>query len=89
MVLVVILFVVVILMGVGYWIDLVSWGGDNVLVVLFIKFGVVIIDNMFVLFVIGVVYGMLKDKDGVVVLIGFVGFLVLMMLCLLVVVLMI
>ncbi|HDL8677492.1 TPA: PTS transporter subunit EIIC [Yersinia enterocolitica] len=70
-----------ILMGVGYWIDPVSWGGDNALAALFIKSGAAIIDNMSVLFAIGVVYGMSKDKDGAAALTGFVGFLVLTTLC--------
>ncbi|CQQ41037.1 N-acetylglucosamine-specific PTS transporter subunit IIBC [Yersinia enterocolitica] len=70
-----------ILMGVGYWIDPVSWGGDNALAALFIKSGAAIIDNMSVLFAIGVAYGMSKDKDGAAALTGFVGFLVLPTLC--------
>ncbi|CNK16354.1 PTS system N-acetylglucosamine-specific transporter subunit IIABC [Yersinia frederiksenii] len=70
-----------ILMGVGYWIDPVSWGGDNALAALFIKSGAAIIDNMSVLFAIGVAYGMSKDKDGAAALTGFVGFLVLTTLC--------
>ena len=53
-----------ILMGVGYWIDPVGWGGDNALAALFIKSGSAIIDHMAVLFAIGVAYGMSKDKDG-------------------------
>ncbi|ASV54611.1 hypothetical protein LJPFL01_1248 [Lelliottia jeotgali] len=68
-------------MGVGYWIDPVSWGGDNALAALFIKSGSAIIDNMSVLFAIGVAYGMSKDKDGAAALTGFVGFLVLTTLC--------
>jgi PTS system N-acetylglucosamine-specific IIC component len=70
-----------ILMGVGYWIDPVSWGGDNALAALFIKSGAAIIDNMAVLFAVGVAYGMSKDKDGAAALTGFVGFLVLTTLC--------
>lgn len=70
-----------ILMGVGYWVDPVSWGGDNALAALFIKSGAAIIDNMSVLFAIGVAYGMSKDKDGAAALTGFVGFLVLTTLC--------
>lgn len=70
-----------ILMGVGYWIDPVSWGGDNALAALFIKSGAAIIDNMSVLFAIGVAYGMSKDKNGAAALTGFVGFLVLTTLC--------
>lgn len=70
-----------ILMGVGYWIDPVSWGGDNALAALFIKSGAAIIDNMGILFAIGVAYGMSKDKDGAAALAGFVGFKVLTTLC--------
>lgn len=70
-----------ILMGVGYWIDPVGWGGDNALAALFIKSGSAIIDHMAVLFAIGVAYGMSKDKDGSAALTGFVGFLVLTTLC--------
>ncbi|EPA1381547.1 N-acetylglucosamine-specific PTS transporter subunit IIBC [Raoultella ornithinolytica] len=70
-----------ILMGVGYWIDPVGWGGSNALAAFFIKSGSAIIDNMSVLFAIGVAYGMSKDKDGAAALTGFVGFLVLTTLC--------
>ncbi|MGV7094099.1 N-acetylglucosamine-specific PTS transporter subunit IIBC [Siccibacter turicensis] len=70
-----------ILMGVGYWIDPVGWGGDNALAALFIQSGSAIIDNMGVLFAVGVAYGMSKDKDGAAALAGFVGFLVLTTLC--------
>lgn len=70
-----------ILMGIGYWIDPVGWGGDNALAALLIKSGAAIIDNMSVLFAIGVAYGMSKDKDGAAALTGFVGFLVVTTLC--------
>lgn len=70
-----------ILMGVGYWIDPIGWGGDNALAAFFIKSGSAIIENMSVLFAIGVAYGMSKDKDGAAALTGFVGFLVLTTLC--------
>lgn len=70
-----------ILMGIGYWIDPISWGGDNALAALLIKSGAAIIDNMAVLFAVGVAYGMSKDKDGAAALTGFVGFLVLTTLC--------
>ncbi|CNC89425.1 N-acetylglucosamine-specific PTS transporter subunit IIBC [Yersinia pseudotuberculosis] len=70
-----------ILMGVGYWIDPVGWGVNNALAALFIKSGAAIINNMSVLFAIGVAYGMSKDKDGAAALTGFVGFLVLTTLC--------
>ncbi|MGL4958094.1 MAG: PTS transporter subunit EIIC, partial [Plesiomonas sp.] len=66
-----------ILMGVGYWIDPVAWGGNSALAAFFIKSGSAIIDNMSVLFAVGVAYGMSKDKDGSAALTGFVGYLVL------------
>lgn len=70
-----------ILMGVGYWIDPVAWGGNSALAAFFIKSGGAIIDNMSVLFAVGVAYGMSKDKDGAAALAGFIGFLVLTTLC--------
>lgn len=70
-----------ILMGVGYWIDPNGWGNTSALAAFFIKSGSAIIDNMSVLFAIGVAYGMSKDKDGAAALTGFVGFLVLTTLC--------
>ncbi|BBI92907.1 putative fused N-acetyl glucosamine specific PTS enzyme: IIC, IIB, and IIA components [Serratia symbiotica str. Tucson] len=70
-----------ILMGIGYWIDPVGWGGGNVLAAFLIKSGSAIIDHMSALFAVGVAYGMSKDKDGAAALTGFVGFLVLTTLC--------
>lgn len=70
-----------ILMGIGYWIDPNGWGSTNALAALFIQSGSAIIDNMGVLFAVGVAYGMSKDKDGAAALTGFVGFLVLTTLC--------
>ncbi|UDN37097.1 N-acetylglucosamine-specific PTS transporter subunit IIBC [Proteus sp. NMG38-2] len=70
-----------ILMGIGYWIDPVGWGSDNALAALLIKSGAAIIENMSVLFAIGVAYGMSKDKDGAAALTGFVSFLVVTTLC--------
>jgi len=70
-----------ILMGVGYWIDPTGWGGNNALAAFFIKSGSAIIDNMPILFAIGVAYGMSKDKDGAAALAGFVGYMVITTLC--------
>ena len=70
-----------ILMGVGYWLDPDAWGASNALAALLIKSGSAIIDNMSVLFAIGVAYGLSKDKDGAAALTGFVGFLVVTTLC--------
>ncbi|MCG6200290.1 N-acetylglucosamine-specific PTS transporter subunit IIBC [Psychromonas antarctica] len=65
-----------ILMGIGYWIDPAGWGGDSALAAFLIKAGAAVIDNMSVLFAVGVAYGMSKDKDGAAALSGLVGFLV-------------
>ena len=64
-------------MGIGYWIDPVAWGGNSALAAFCIKSGAAIIDNMSVLFAVGVAYGLSKDKDGAAALAGFVGYLVL------------
>ncbi|OQP36021.1 N-acetylglucosamine-specific PTS transporter subunit IIBC [Pantoea latae] len=70
-----------ILMGIGYWLDPDAWGASNALAALLIKSGAAIIENMSVLFAIGVAYGLSKDKDGAAALTGFVGFLVVTTLC--------
>lgn len=70
-----------ILMGIGYWIDPTGWGGNNAFAAFLIKAGAAIIDNMSVLFAIGVAYGMSKDKDGAAALAGFVGYMVITTLC--------
>ena len=46
-----------IMMGIGYWIDPVGWGAQSALAAFLIKAGAAIIDNMSVLFAIGVAYG--------------------------------
>lgn len=65
-----------ILLGLGYFIDPVAWGGNSVLAAFFIKAGAAIIDNMPILFAVGVAFGMSKDKNGAAALAGLVGFLV-------------
>ena len=64
------------MLGLGYWIDPVGWGGESVLAAFFIKSGGAIIDNMPILFAIGVAFGMSKDKNGSAALAGLVSFLV-------------
>lgn len=66
-----------ILLGMGYWIDPAGWGENSILAAFLIKSGSAIIDNMPVLFAVGVAYGLSKDKDGSAALSGVVGFLVL------------
>jgi PTS system N-acetylglucosamine-specific IIC component len=64
------------LLGIGYWIDPVGWGANNVLAGLLIKSGGAIIDNIAILFALGVAFGMSDDKNGSAALTGLVGFLV-------------
>ncbi|AOX99127.1 PTS N-acetyl glucosamine transporter subunit IIABC [Jeongeupia sp. USM3] len=66
-----------ILMGIGYWLDPNGWGSNSALAAFLIKAGAAIIDNMAILFAVGVAYGMSKDKDGAAALTGLVGFYVL------------
>ncbi|MCA1055654.1 N-acetylglucosamine-specific PTS transporter subunit IIBC [Rossellomorea aquimaris] len=65
-----------ILMGIGYWIDPTGWGADSPVAAFLIKAGASIIDNMSVLFAVGVALGMAKKKDGSAALSGLVAFLV-------------
>ncbi|MBY5944477.1 N-acetylglucosamine-specific PTS transporter subunit IIBC [Photobacterium rosenbergii] len=66
-----------ILMGIGYWMDPVGWGSESVAAALLIKSGAAIIDNMAVLFAIGVAFGLSRDKSGSAALSGYVCFMVL------------
>ena len=65
-----------ILMGIGYWIDPTGWGADSPLAAFLIKAGSSIIDNIPILFAVGVALGMSKEKDGSAALSGLVAFLV-------------
>ncbi|CQR46314.1 PTS system glucose-specific EIICBA component [Paraliobacillus sp. PM-2] len=65
-----------ILMGIGYWIDPSGWGADSSVAAFLIKAGGSIIDNMSILFAVGVALGMSKDRDGSAALSGLVAFLV-------------
>ena len=53
-----------ILMGIGYWIDPTGWGANSVAAAFLIKAGGALIDNMGILFAIGVAVGMSDDNDG-------------------------
>lgn len=63
-----------ILMGIGYWIDPTGWGGNSQIAAFLIKAGAALIDNMAILFAIGVAYGLSKDKNGAAALAGLVAF---------------
>lgn len=65
-----------ILLGIGYWIDPNGWGDGSPVAAFFIKAGGSIIDNMPILFAIGVAFGMSKDRNGSAALAGLVAFLV-------------
>jgi len=64
-----------ILMGIGYWIDPIGWGTNNVSAAFLIKAGSSLIDNMGILFAIGVAVGMSDDNDGTAGLAGLVSWL--------------
>lgn len=65
-----------ILMGIGYWIDPTGWGAESAVAAFLIKSGSSIIDNIPILFAVGVALGMSKDKDGSSALSGLVAYLV-------------
>ncbi|MFE8701356.1 N-acetylglucosamine-specific PTS transporter subunit IIBC [Cytobacillus sp. FJAT-54145] len=65
-----------ILMGIGYWIDPSGWGAGSPVAAFLIKAGASIIDNIPILFAVGVALGMAKDKDGSAALSGLVAYLV-------------
>ena len=64
-----------ILYGIGYWIDPSGWGANSVLAAFCIKAASAIIDQIPILFAIGVSVGMAKDHDGTSALAGLVSFL--------------
>lgn len=64
------------LLGIGYWIDPTGWGANNPIAGFLIKSGGAILDNLGLLFAIGVALGMSKSRDGAVALAAVVGFLV-------------
>lgn len=65
-----------ILMGIGYWIDPSGWGGESAVAAFLIKAGGSIIDNIPILFAVGVALGMAKERDGSAALSGLVAYLV-------------
>ena len=56
--------VAAILQGIGYWIDPTGWGANNVIAAFLLKGGGCLIDQMPILFAIGVAVGMLDDNDA-------------------------
>ena len=64
-----------ILMGIGYWIDPSGWGANSLIAAFMIKSGSALIDNMGILFAIGVGVGMSDDNEGTAGLAGLVSWL--------------
>lgn len=64
-----------IMMGIGYWIDPSGWGANNVIAAFLITAGGAILNNMAILFAIGVSIGMSKDNDGTAAVAGLVSWL--------------
>ncbi|MBE5823489.1 MAG: PTS glucose transporter subunit IIBC [Butyrivibrio sp.] len=64
-----------ILYGIGYWLDPTGWGANSVVSAFLIKAASAIIDQIPILFAIGVSVGMAKDHDGTSALSGLVSFL--------------
>lgn len=51
------------LKGIGYWIDPFGWGRNNWLAAFLIESGTVIIDNLPLLFAVGIAIGMIQERD--------------------------
>ncbi|NIZ46497.1 N-acetylglucosamine-specific PTS transporter subunit IIBC [Entomospira nematocerorum] len=68
--------VAAIFMGIGYWIDPTGWGENSFTAAFLIKGGSSILDNLGLLFAVGIALGMANDKDGSSALSGVVAFLV-------------
>ena len=64
-----------ILYGIGYWIDPAGWGANSLAAAFCIKAASAIIDQIPILFAIGVSIGMAADKDGTAALSGLVSWL--------------
>lgn len=52
------------MLGIGYAIDPSGWGGESQIAAFLIAAGGAILDNLGILFAIGVSLGMTKDRDG-------------------------
>ena len=62
------------LLGIGYFIGSTSWGADSIVATLLSKSGGALIDNIAILFAVGIAFGMSYDKNGSAALTGLVGF---------------
>ena len=64
-----------ILYGIGYWIDPTGWGANSIVAAFMIKAASAIIDQIPILFAIGISVGMAKEHDGTSALAGLVSWL--------------
>ena len=64
-----------IMYGLGYWIDPTGWGANSIVAAFLIKAASAIIDQIPILFAIGVAVGVADDHDGTAALAGLVSFL--------------
>ena len=53
-----------ILLGIGYRLDPVGWGANSPAAAFLIKSGASILDNIPILFAVGIAVGISKEKDG-------------------------
>lgn len=65
-----------ILFGIGYALDYTGSGKNNLIAAILLKAGLAIIDNIPLLFAVGIPIGLAKQRDGAAALSGLVGFLV-------------
>ncbi|MBS4206733.1 N-acetylglucosamine-specific PTS transporter subunit IIBC [Bacillus sp. FJAT-50079] len=65
-----------ILMGIGYWMDPSGWGENSAAAAFIIKAGESIINNIPILFAVGIALGLSKNRDGAAALSGLVAYLV-------------
>lgn len=63
------------LLGLGYFIDPTGWGANSVAAAFLIKAGGAVLDNLGIIFAVGVAFGMSKDSHGAAALSGLVAFL--------------
>lgn len=68
------------MLGIGYAIDPIGWGSENIIAAFLVFGGKAILDNMGILFAIGLGYGLTDDNDGTGALAALVSFLMMTML---------
>ena len=66
-----------ILLGIGYLVDPSGWGANSAIAAFLIKAGGAVLDNLGIIFAVGVAFGMSKDSHGAAALAGLVSFLTL------------